>query len=273
MSCLDRKLVGSGIPLVRIRSAYADDFDLEKQLITRRTRRSNILDANVVIAVVHRRLLVVQDGRRSRVPAVGVYALAADESESIMPRISYPDLDAIDDPEIIAILERARRNGTPRPESQAIRSHVPSVVKTFSAAWEETFVEGVVDHALKELCRVYVTKTVECGYCSAQRSVDAGTPEEHYDELLVYANSDRYSDREKAALAYTDSIVWSADLATDEMWENLNRHFTDPELVELGFFIALTSGQQRWIKTLDIGHREILAETEVGLVAGSSAAD
>jgi len=181
--------------------------------------------------------------------------------------ISYPDIDAIDDPEIREILDRARRVGTPRPETQAIRSHVPAVVKTFSAAWQDTFVEGVVDHALKELCRVYVTKTVDCGYCAAQRSVDAGTPEEHYDDLLLFEKSDRYSDREKAALRYTDAIVWNADFADDAMWGALHEHFTEPELVELGFFIALTSGQQRWIKTLDVGHREVLADTEAGLGA------
>lgn len=188
-----------------------------------------------------------------------------------MARISYPDLESIDDPEILAILERARTNGTPRPESQAIRSHVPAVVKTFSAMWEQTFVEGVVDHALKELCRMYVTKTVKCGYCAAQRSVDAGTPEEKYDDLLDYANSDRYTEREKAALAYTDAIAWSSEFASDQMWEELHRHFTEPELVELGFFIALTSGQQRWLKTLDIGHREILADTDAGLGAAARA--
>ena len=182
-----------------------------------------------------------------------------------MPNIPYPDIDAIDDPEIREILDRARRVGTPRPETQAIRSHVPAVVKTFSAAWQETFVEGVVDHALKELCRVYVTKTVDCGYCAAQRSVDAATPEEHYDDLLLFEKSDRYSDREKAALRYTDAIVWNADFADDAMWGALHEHFTEPELVELGFFIALTSGQQRWIKTLDVGHREVLADTEAGL--------
>jgi alkylhydroperoxidase family enzyme len=189
--------------------------------------------------------------------------------EAGMARISYPDLEAIDDPEVLAILERARVNGTPRPESQAIRSHVPDVVKTFSAMWEQTFVDGVVDHSLKELCRVYVTKTVECGYCAAQRSVDAGTPEEKYDDLLDYATSDQYTEREKAALAYTDAIAWSSEFSSDETWENLHRHFTDPELVELGFFIALTSGQQRWLKTLDIGHGEILADTEAGLGASA----
>lgn len=182
-----------------------------------------------------------------------------------MPRIPYPQLQSIDDPEIHAILDRARRVGTPRPESQAIRARVPAVLKSFTTAWMDTFVEGVVDHDLKELCRVYVTKTVDCGYCAAQRSQDAEIDESFYDDLLSFASSSRYSDREKAALAYTDSIVWDANLATDEMWDRLNEHFTPEELVELGFFIALTSGQQRWIKTLQLGHKEVLADTEAGL--------
>lgn len=184
-----------------------------------------------------------------------------------MPRIPYPDLEAIADPEIHQILDRARRVGTPRPESQALRAHVPAVLKTFTDAWMQTFVDGVVEHDLKELCRVYVTKTVKCGYCSAQRSVDAGVDEAFYDDLLMFETSDRYSERQKAALAYTDAIVWDAGLATDEVWERLHREFTPPELVELGFFIALTSGQQRWLRTLDIEHREILADTDAGLLA------
>lgn len=188
-----------------------------------------------------------------------------------MPHISYREFDTIDDPEIVEILERARRVGTPRPESQAVRAHVPDVIKSFSTAWQDVFVDGVVDHDLKELCRVYVTKTVDCGYCAAQRSIDADTPEEHYDDLLKFETSDRYSDAEKAALRYTDAIVWNADFATDELWDDLHRHFTEPELVELGFFIALTSGQQRWIKTLDIGHREYLADTDAGLGAARTA--
>jgi alkylhydroperoxidase family enzyme len=185
-----------------------------------------------------------------------------------MARIPYPDLSGITDDEILDILDRARRVGTPRPESQAIRARVPAVLKTFTAAWMDTFVEGVVDHDLKELCRVYVTKTVDCGYCAAQRSVDASADESHYADLLSYATSDKYSEREKAALAYTDAIVWDARLGTDEMWERLNANFSPEELVELGYFIALTSGQQRWIKTLDLGHGEILADdSQAGLLS------
>lgn len=47
------------------------------------------------------------------------------------------------------------------------------------------------------------------------------------------------------------------------------RHFRIPEL-ELGFFIALTFGQQRWIKTLGIGHGEGLADSAVGVATSHS---
>ena len=59
--------------------------------------------------------------------------------------------------------------------------------------------------------------------------------------------------------------MWNAELANDALWADLHRHFTVPELVELGFFVALTLGQQRWIKTLGIAHREVLGDTAAGL--------
>jgi alkylhydroperoxidase family enzyme len=185
-----------------------------------------------------------------------------------MPRISYVHPDDVEDPEIRGYLEDARQHGTPRPESQAIRAHCPNVIRAFSQAWDLTFRNGVLDHGIKELCRVYVSKSVECSYCGLQRSVKGrqeGLTEDAYDELLDFPSSSRYSEREKAALAYTNAIAWDANLADDALWELLHRHFTEPELVELGFFVALTLGQQRWIKTLGIGHRELLADTDAGL--------
>jgi len=79
-------------------------------------------------------------------------------------RISYANVDAAADPELREYMEQARRFGTPRPETQAIRSHVPAVAKAFSRAWERIFRNGLVEHPLKELCRVYVSKTIECSY-------------------------------------------------------------------------------------------------------------
>ena len=81
-----------------------------------------------------------------------------------MARISYVDPASLTDPELVRYLEDARRFGTPRPETQSIRSHVPAVAKAFSRAWERLFRQGIVEHSLKELCRVYVSKTIECDY-------------------------------------------------------------------------------------------------------------
>ncbi len=79
-----------------------------------------------------------------------------------MARISH--VTELADPELREYLDLARRHGTPRPETQAIRSHVPAVAKAFSRAWERIFRQGVLEHPLKELCRVYVSKTIECEY-------------------------------------------------------------------------------------------------------------
>ena len=101
-----------------------------------------------------------------------------------------------------------------------------------------------------------------------QRSIRSGSgsiPETKYARLLHFEDSDEFTDREKVALTYTSAIIWNAALADDAIWEQLHRHFTDPELVELGFFVGLTLGQQRWIKTLGIGHNEFLAGTQSGL--------
>ena len=104
-----------------------------------------------------------------------------------------------------------------------------------------------------------------------QRSVQAGRQglsEDKYDELLNFEDSGKFTEREKVALTYTSAIAWNAEIADDALWQKLHKHFTVPELVELGFFIALTLGQQRWIKTLGIGHGAVLGDTIAGLAAG-----
>ena len=108
-----------------------------------------------------------------------------------------------------------------------------------------------------------------------QRSVQAGRKgltEEKYDDLLNFTESPRFTEREKVALTYASSIVWNAEIADEALWTKLRRHFSNPELVELGFFIALTLGQQRWIKTLGISHHEVLADTSAGLAPSKGAA-
>jgi alkylhydroperoxidase family enzyme len=171
---------------------------------------------------------------------------------------------------MLAELERCRREGTPRPESQAVRAHVPAVFWSFANAWRDVFKNGVADHAIKELCRLYVSRSVKCEYCGNQRSMKAakqGVVEDDFRDLLDFEKSTRLSEKQKAALAYAEAITWDLP-ADDRFWQRLHQHFSEPELVEIGFFIALTMGQQRWLRTLDIEHHQVLAGTDASMAPG-----
>ena len=186
------------------------------------------------------------------------------------PRISYVDPATITDQAMLAEFNRCAREGTPRPESQAIRAHVPAVFWSFANSWRDVFKNGVAEHAIKELCRVYVSRSVLCEFCGNQRSMKAaaaGVIEDDYLELLNFETSTRYDERQKAALSYAEAITW--DLPVDDrFWARLHAHFSEPELVEIGYFIALTMGQQRWLRTLDIEHHQVLAGTTASMAPG-----
>jgi len=189
-------------------------------------------------------------------------------------RISYVD-PARMSPEMQAEMDRCRREGTPRPESSAVRAHVPAAFWAFANSWRDIFRNGVCDHAIKELCRLYVSRTVQCEYCGNQRSIQAkakGVIEDQVRDLLEFEKSSRYDERQKAALAYAEAITWRLD-TDDAFWDRLHRHFTEAELVELGCFIALTMGQQSWLRLLNIEHHQVLAGTDASMAPGFESAE
>lgn len=85
--------------------------------------------------------------------------------------------------------------------------------------------------------------------------------------MLRFEQSDAFSDRQKAALLYTSNLVWNPEGVDDALWARLRKHFSEPEIVELGAFVALTFGQQRVIKTWGVGHNELPADAGAGLKA------
>ena len=186
------------------------------------------------------------------------------------PRISYVQPNDIKDQAMLDELDRCKREGTPRPESQAVRAHVPAVFWSFANTWRDVFHTGIAEHAIKELCRIYVSHSVKCEFCGNQRSIKArtnGVVEEDYKDLLNFENSTRYDDRQKAALAYAEAVTWDLD-TDDAFWARLHKHFNEVELVEIGYFISITMGQQRWLRTLNIEHHQILAGTDASMAPG-----
>lgn len=84
-------------------------------------------------------------------------------------------------------------------------------------------------------------------------------------EVKRYQESERFTPREKLALAYADTIIWNPEQADDALWARLHAEFTEPQLVEIGYWIGFISGGQRWLMTLKTKKGElatVLAEKQ-----------
>ena len=114
----------------------------------------------------------------------------------------------------------------------AIRARLPELFRTYAETRATVLEGGIVSRELKELCARYLAED---------------------DEVVGFERSDRYDEREKAALRWAHAVAWDSDRADDALWEQLHAHFSEPELVELGYFIAFTLGQQHWLATLGLG--------------------
>jgi hypothetical protein len=58
------------------------------------------------------------------------------------------------------------------------------------------------------------------------------------------------SEREREAIDWAYAIEWDSDAADDDLWRRLHEHFSEPELVQLGYAIAYTMGQLHWLRTM-----------------------
>jgi alkylhydroperoxidase family enzyme len=87
----------------------------------------------------------------------------------------------------------------------------------------------------------------------------ARSKEDRMSEVVKYEQSERFTAREKLALSYADAIMWAPEKADDEMWKRLHAEFTEPQIVEIGYWIGFIFGGQRWLRTLQTQAGELAA--------------
>lgn len=114
---------------------------------------------------------------------------------------------------------------------------------------------GTLETALLELVKVRASQINGCAYCLDMHSKDAramGESEERLHMLAAWHEAPCYSERERAALAWTEALTLVHEgHAPDEVYEEVRRHFTEREIVELTIAIVAINGWNR----LGIGFR------------------
>jgi AhpD family alkylhydroperoxidase len=169
-----------------------------------------------------------------------------------MPRIA-PFSEVPDDPIIARLLENGERNGTPDSRMVAVfgRSEIGAKWLDFCAT---AFTDGLLSVRLKELLRIRMSVAEECGYCSSLRSKRAiaeGLTEEIVVQMVDLDNAPDLSEVEKAALRYGD-LYRRDQVDSDEVFEELRRHFTDEEIIELGVLCSMLDGGGKFAKALEV---------------------
>lgn len=191
-----------------------------------------------------------------------------------MANISFRLPQDIEDDELRTWLERAMSEGKPGPEFQSIRAHAPGVMRSFTMSREWVYHSGHLDFELKELLRAYIALSGDCTYCAGQGVARAIRDDDtQLNDLLQFERSDMYSDREKLALRYADAIMWDPSLADAAMWADLRNEFTEPELVELGYWVGFTFGGQRWLRTLASSQGQLQQAVDAAQAASANVVD
>ena len=104
---------------------------------------------------------------------------------------------------------------------------------------------GTVDQSIKEVARLRNARTTDCQYCRNVRFAGAraeGLTEDRVALIEDGYETSRLTDREKAVIRYTDTVLHDPDGLTDEQRDELLRFFTPGQLVELTAGIALFLG-------------------------------
>ncbi len=100
-----------------------------------------------------------------------------------------------------------------------------------------------LDHKLIPLLTLRASQINGCAYCIDMYSKDAralGETEQRLYELNAWRETPFYSDRERAALEWTESLTLvSQTHVPDETYEAVKKHFSEKEIVDLSILSSL----------------------------------
>ncbi len=114
----------------------------------------------------------------------------------------------------------------------------------------ETWLHGCgLEHTLLELVKMRASQINGCAYCLDMHSKDAraaGETEQRLYVLDAWREAPFYSPRERAALAWTESVTRVADThVPDDVHKHVSQHFNDQELLALTLAIVAINGWNR----------------------------
>ena len=124
----------------------------------------------------------------------------------------------------------------------------PDAIKAMRGL-EEQIAKSTLEKPLIELVRLRASQINGCAYCVDLHSSDArtaGENERRLSALTVWREAPLFSDRERAALDWTESLTLvAATHVPDETWTRVCPNFTATEMVDLTLLVCTINAWNR----------------------------
>ena len=150
----------------------------------------------------------------------------------------------------------AKRRFGEVPEPFTVAAHHPRLLVA-NAVHEMLLQSGSkkLPASVRELAVFWTARTVGCSWCvdfgSMLMRLD-GLDVERLKDIDNYATSPRYTDDERAAIAYADAMTTDPHTITDEQVADLRRRFGDDGVIELTYQIGVENMRARMYSALGI---------------------
>ena len=116
---------------------------------------------------------------------------------------------------------------------------------------------GAIEATILSLVEIRASQLNGCAFCLDMHVKQAkihGERELRLHHIAIWRESPLFSPRERAALAWTEAVTLIADEhVPDEVYEDVRKHFTEAELVNLTLAIVAINGWNR----LNIAFRRV----------------
>jgi AhpD family alkylhydroperoxidase len=135
-------------------------------------------------------------------------------------------------------------------ERIAPASVAPEAFRSLYVAGNHLRASGSIEPRLLNLVYLRASQMNACAFCIAmhwREAKEAGLDDDHLHGLPAWRETPWYSDRERAALAWTEAVT---DIAhshvPDDVYEHAHSVFTDRELVDLTLAVTVINSWNRF---------------------------
>ena len=139
------------------------------------------------------------------------------------------------------------------PNAHLAMAERPELLMAFSNLARTIFQTEGIDMQIKQLIALASSLSSGCKYCQAHTSHGAeraGTKEEKIVEILNYAESEHYSDEERAVLDLAFASGRIPNESNSKHFTELKKYFSDEQIIDIVSVVSMFGFLNRWNDTL-----------------------